>query len=105
MPAGLGNWCRLVRLRPHICRGEDYPGAAELAKANLFWAFAYNLAALPLTALGLVNPLIAGAAMALSSGEICDGPASTSTPPRPRPGRTRVLLRRIHNISTGADVF
>ncbi|NDD96978.1 MAG: cadmium-translocating P-type ATPase [Actinobacteria bacterium] len=39
----------------------------RIIRANLFWAFAYNVAALPLAVAGLMNPVLAGLAMALSS--------------------------------------
>ena len=42
-------------------------GTLAVIRGNLAWAFGYNIAAIPLAAAGFLNPLIAGAAMALSS--------------------------------------
>ncbi|MDX7116500.1 heavy metal translocating P-type ATPase, partial [Klebsiella pneumoniae] len=61
----------IILVRDHL---DVVPLALDLARAtmrtvklNMVWAFGYNIAAIPVAAAGLLNPLVAGAAMAFSS--------------------------------------
>ena len=72
---GTGTDVAIEAARPHARAGRprgggrrDPPVAAARSrtiKVNLVWAFAYNVAAIPLAAAGLLNPMLAGLAMAL----------------------------------------
>lgn len=81
------NAAELIVLREDL---RVVPAAITLARrtlrtirSNLWWAFAYNLVAIPVAALGLLDPLIAGAAMALSSGFVVWNSARLRGPRQP----------------------
>ena len=91
----------LIVLRDDLGAVPDAIGLARgtlaVIRGNLAWAFGYNLAAIPLAAAGFLNPLIAGAAMALSSAFVVAnsvrlrnfGAPATKRPDWSRPHRAR----------------
>jgi P-type Cu+ transporter len=102
------NAADLIIVRDDLCVVATAIGLARKTlgtiRGNLAWAFFYNLAAIPLAALGLLNPLIAGGAMALSSSFVVwnSSRLSRAVPPADRaPTPTQTRSRRDAHPSQG----
>jgi cation-transporting P-type ATPase A/B/Cu+-exporting ATPase len=105
----------LIVLRDDLGAVPDAVGLARstlaVIRGNLTWAFGYNLAAIPLAAAGFLNPLIAGAAMALSSAFVVAnsvrlrnyGTPATKRPDGSRPHRARAQSARAKEPNGPAD--
>ena len=80
----------LDAIRYTFPRPENDPRGLEIIRQNLTWAVTYNLAALPLAALGFVPPWLAAIGMSLSSVVVVLNAMrlSRSAPPLKRPGMT-----------------
>jgi cation transport ATPase len=114
----LGCGADLSRDAASVCilsnRLDRIPWTIELARDttralrwNLLWAFGYNLAAVPLAAMGLVNPIIAAVAMAVSSLLVVANSlklaASTPAATMPSPEETTALVDSTTPIQTAAQ--